>query len=264
MNILTCINKRYLPYFTAMISSLADHNAGEHTVYIVTSEVTDDDIKPYRKYIPERVKTVTVKFDNSLIKGAPTVKRWPKEIYYRIFAAQYLPESVDRILYLDSDMIINGDLSELYERNFDGQYFIATTNIHNRLFRRFILWKNGATKKHVYANTGVLLMNLVLLRKEQRIDEVLSYIKRRKWLLSLPDQDVISTLYGLKISLVDNKVYNLSEREIRWNKRHKKANIDEKWVDENTKIIHYLSRNKPWKEGYKGILKPWYDKYKVE
>jgi lipopolysaccharide biosynthesis glycosyltransferase len=141
--------------------------------------------------------------------------------------------------------------------------YVATTNIHSKLFRRFILWKNGATKEHVYANTGVLLMNLSLLRKEQSVDEVLAYVRRKRWLLTLPDQDIISTLYGLKIALVDNKIYNLSEREIRWyNRRHAKK-IDEDWVERHAKIIHYLSKNKPWKQGYKGILKPWYDKYKI-
>ena len=42
-----------------------------------------------------------------------------------------------------------------------------------------------------------------------------------------------------------------------------KDKIDLKWVKKNTKIIHYIGKNKPWKENYKGILKVYYDKYKV-
>ena len=37
-----------------------------------------------------------------------------------------------------------------------------------------------------------------------------------------------------------------------------------KWVEENNVIVHYLGRNKPWKPDYKGILKPFYDKYKID
>ena len=247
-----------------MLRSFAAHNEGEHQVFVVTKEVTESDLLPYRAYLPERIKITPIAFDETLLQGAPTVKKWPKEIYYRIFAAQYLPKDLNRILYLDSDIIVKGDIRELYETPFDGNLFIATTNIHNKLFRRFILWKNGATKHHVYANTGVLLMNLTALKEEQDVAAVISYIRRKKRLLALPDQDVISTLYGLKISLVDNKVYNLSEREIRWNKRKKQENIDAEWVDKHAKIIHYLSQNKPWKDDYKGILKPWYDAYKIE
>ena len=266
MNVLTAINKRYMPYFAAMIRSLADNNPGEHTVYIATKEVTNEDIQSYvaQGKLPAHIKFVPVAFNDEILKGARTLKKWPTEVYYRIFAKDFLPEDIDRILYLDSDMIIKGSLDELYGQAFDGNYFVATTNIHNPLFRWFILTKNGAKKGSVYANTGVLLMNLDLLRKEQDTAEVLAFIKARNWLLTLPDQDVISGLYGKRVKLVENTIFNLSEREIRHQRRKKKLKIDEKWVEENAKIVHYLSKNKPWKENYKGILKPWYDKYKVE
>lgn len=266
MNILVAINKRYMPYFAAMIRSLAANNAGEHTVYIATKEVTDGDIQEYldQGKLPTNVRFVPVRFNDEILKGAKTLKKWPTEVYYRIFAKDYLPENVDRILYLDCDMIVKGSIDELYNQPFDGKYFVATTNIHNRFFRWFILTKNGAKKGSVYANTGVLLMNLDLLRKEQDTSEVLKYIAKRNWLLTLPDQDVISGLYGNRVKIVDNTVFNLSEREIRWQKRKKKRTIDEKWVEENARILHYLSKNKPWKENYKGILKPWYDRYKID
>lgn len=50
MNILTAINKKYLPYFAAMVRSFADNNPGEHTVYIATKEVTEADLEEYRGY----------------------------------------------------------------------------------------------------------------------------------------------------------------------------------------------------------------------
>ena len=266
MNILTAINRKYLPYFSAMIRSFAKHNKGEHTIYIATKEVDDGDIERYKAEgkLPTNLRFVPVAFRDEILKGAKTEARWPTEIYYRIFAADFLPETVDRILYLDSDMIINGDLSELYHRPFNDNLFIATSNVYSRLLMRIIQIKNGAKRNTVYANTGMLLMNIQALRKHQDFDAVLRYIKKKKCMLTLPDQDVISTLYGDRIEIVENKIYNLSERAIRRHNRKNKEKIDEKWVDEHAKIIHYLSRNKPWKEGYSGILKGWYDEYKVE
>lgn len=82
----------------------------------------------------------------------------------------------------------------------------------------------------------------------------------------LPDQDVISTLYGHKIKIEDGYVYNLNERKIRgWNRRHgKKGKIGPEWVEKHAKILHYIGRNKPWNEKYRGILKPYYDRYRVK
>ncbi len=266
MNILTAINEKYLPYFAAMIRSFSAHNEGEHTVYIATKEVTSEHIERYvaEGKLPAHIRFVPVAFNDAILKHAKTEKRWPTEIYYRIFAADFLPKTVDRILYLDSDMIINGDLSALYTRPFHGNLFVATTNVRSKVLRWIIRAKNGAKRDTVYANTGILLMNIEALRKEQDMQEVLDYIRRRKCLLALPDQDVISTLYGNRIELVENKIYNLSERAIRKHNRENRDKIDESWVKENAKVIHYLSRNKPWKEKYHGILKPWYDEYKVD
>ena len=266
MNILTAINKKYLPYFTAMVRSFADNNPGEHTVWVATKEVTKEDIEEYRKYIPERVRIEPVAFCEEILEGAPTEKRWPKEIYYRIFAAEYLPDTLDRVLYLDSDIIVKGAISALYDVDFEDNYFVATTNVHSPFLKWFIRTKNGASKDTVYVNTGVLLMNLEKLRREQSREGVLGYIARRKFFLTLPDQDVISTLYGHKIKIEDGYVYNLNERKIRgWNRRHRRnARIGLDWVDRRVKIIHYIGRNKPWKEKYRGILKPFYDKYRVK
>ena len=164
-----------------MVRSFAENNEGEHPVYVATKEITQEDIEAYRAYIPERVKIVPVAFCENILKNAPTVKKWPKEIYYRLFAAQYLPTDVERILYLDSDIVVKGSLSALYETRFDGSFFVATTNIHNPLFKWLILLKNGAKRGSVYANTGVLLMNLKGLRAEQDVERVLKYIRRRKY-----------------------------------------------------------------------------------
>ena len=92
---------------------------------------------------------------------------------------------------------------------------MATTNVHSPFLKWFVRVKNGAKKDTVYVNTGVLLMNIEKLRREQSHEEVLAYINRRKFFLTLPDQDVISTLYGTKIKLADGMVYNLNERKIR-------------------------------------------------
>lgn len=263
MNILTAINKKYIPYFLAMIRSLAANNAGEHTVYVATKEVTNEDFEPYAAFLPASVTIVPIQFDDSLLKGAPTVKRWPVEIYYRIFAAGYLPESLDKVLYMDSDIIVKGDISELYDEELGNDLFVATTNVHAPFLKWFIRMKNGAKRDRTYINTGVLLMNLKALRAEQDREEVIRYIKRRKLFLSLPDQDVISTLYGHRIRLADGMIFNLNERKIRKHNRHHRQKIGIEWVDENAKVIHYLGPNKPWKENYRGIMKEYYDRYKI-
>ena len=113
-----------------------------------------------------------------------------------------------------------------------------------------------------YVNSGVVLMNLSCLRAEQDVREVLEYIERKKPFLFLPDQDVMNALYGDRILPVDPLLYNLDEKY--WNlynlnprNRGNRRTLD--WVRENTRVIHFCGRNKPWKPGYHGEFRVFYD-----
>ena len=99
-----------------------------------------------------------------------------------------------------------------------------------------------------YINSGVLLMNLAQLRAEQREDEVFDYIQRHSSALLLPDQDVLSGLYGSRILPLDPLRYNMTERLAAL------RGLEIEWVRENSVLIHYCGRNKPWKKRYVGRL----------
>ena len=112
-----------------------------------------------------------------------------------------------------------------------------------------------------YINTGVMMMNLELLRREQTVKEVREYVEKRGKFFILPDQDVITALYGDRVKLIDTFIYNLSDRLIYMNNLSPITNefIDMDWVRKNTVIIHYYGDNKPWKENYRGILDVFYN-----
>lgn len=100
-------------------------------------------------------------------------------------------------------------------------------------------------------------MNLERLRREQIPEDVFSFIEKRKAALLLPDQDIISALYGSKIYALDAYRYNMSEKLYQLHAPfEKELNLD--WVRENAVIIHYCGRNKPWKEDYIGQLDMFY------
>ena len=83
--------------------------------------------------------------------------------------------------------------------------------------------------------------------------------------LFLPDQDVISTLYGDRILLLDALQYNLGEKfylSCRLRPRSVgEGRPDLAWVRQNTVLIHYCGRNKPWKPRYIGELGVFYDEF---
>lgn len=253
-NILVTLDSNYLEQLAVMLwsFSVADPEA-EIDVYVLNSTLTDADFARLSGWLHDRrVVCHDIKIDRSVLADAPITDRYPQEIYYRIFAARYLPRDLDRVLYLDPDIVILRPLRELYNMPLDGCYFAASTHVRNRMLTLFNRIRLGIRHREgKYINSGVMVINLALLRAEQDEKEVFDYIRRKKNVLLLPDQDVISAVYTERLAFFDPYIYNMTERMLS-PLPPKKIDLD--WVRGNSAVVHYLGRNKPWKPGYHGTL----------
>lgn len=258
INILVTLDANYLPYLNVMVTSLLNNNSDCYFhVYLLHSSIQEEEVTQTKNILGTKGTLVLIGADNIGLERAPITSRYPKEIYYRIFAAGYLPDTIDRILYLDPDIIVNGSIKDLYELPMDGYYFAAASHTGTFL-RKLNEIRLDMDEEALYINSGVMLMNLELLRKEQDIEEVFKFIEKRKNQLILPDQDIISSLYGTKIYALDAFRYNMTENLYMLHSPFEKK-LDLEWVRENSIIIHYCGRNKPWKENYIGVLDVFYE-----
>lgn len=260
MNILVTLNANYLKPLIVMLKSLGYNNRRKKfDVYVMNNSLSDMDIEFIRDNVLKNINIIDLKVSDTEFGDAPVTKRYPKEMYYRIFASYYLPKKIDKILYLDPDLVVINNIEKLYKTNLDNYYFAAASHVCGILqtFNRIRL-KMG--RENVYINSGVMLMNIKLLRKEQKRGDVYNFIEKNKNKLMLPDQDVISGLYANKVLPLDPYVYNMTEKLL--NQKYFRPDISFKWIEENSVIIHYCGRNKPWNTKYKGILNKFYEDYR--
>lgn len=88
--------------------------------------------------------------------------------------------------------------------------------------------------------------------------KVLLYMERHKGRLMLPDQDIISALYGQSIIPLDPIQYNMTEKLFTLHRFNGDGmTLDD--VRQRSAVIHYCGRNKPWKPGYVGELDVFYN-----
>lgn len=254
-NILVTIDDNYLDPLLVMLYSLFISDVEEEfSVYLLYNNITDNNIEIIRRQVERKGnKFYPIKIDSSKLKEAPTTNRYPLEMYYRLLAIEFLPDNLDRILYLDPDMIIRGNLNELYNMDMNDAFFAAATHVESKAINKINQLRLNTEEGFSYINTGVLLMNLDRLRKEQNIQDVFNYIEKNKNVLFLPDQDVIYGLYGNRIIIIDSYIYNMTEK-LYLLRPSSEGWLNLEWVRENSKIIHYCGRNKPWNKGYKGSL----------
>lgn len=260
MNLLFAIDKKNIDLlFTSVFSILKNGGYDKYIIYVFHSDLNQENIDEIIKFYYE-IEWHFIEIPKDMFKGFPTVKRYPEQIYYRLAAPLLLPNDLDRILYLDVDTIVINSLKELYEMDFESNLFVASTNTREFLTKINQIRLGMQIDKDVpYVNTGVVLMNLNNLRNEFKMQDIRMFMESKKKLLYLPDQDILTGLYGNKVKIIDSLRFNLSDRAIvLHNLRLKNEMIDMTWVKDNTVIIHYYGKNKPWKEEYSGELGTFY------
>ncbi len=259
MNLLFVADNAYRDNIYTCISSIIRFPMDEgYDIYIMQSDWDDTGKKEVDYLVGESGRVHFIDIDTAVFDEFPETTRYPNIIYYRILASKFLPKNMDRILYLDGDIVVINPLEELYNTEFEGNLYCACTHVKGFL-AKFNQYRLGVKEECPYINSGVMLMNLQALRETLDVSEIITFVEKKKSKLLLPDQDIISALYGNRIKLLDTMKYNLSDRMINlYNANVMNKKIDFEWVRENAVIIHYYGKNKPWGEHYKGKLDIFY------
>lgn len=171
---------------TALASLLANNQVDR--VYMLI----EDESLPYD--VPANVMVINVSDQPYFKEDGPNYKcRWSYMSMMRIALAQMLPHE-DKLLWLDSDTIVDGDISELFALDMTGYYFAGC--------REF----DKCNESFSYINTGVLMMNLAKIREDRIDTRMINVLNTQK--LVYPDQDVINMLAQWHILFIDSK-YNV-------------------------------------------------------
>jgi lipopolysaccharide biosynthesis glycosyltransferase len=252
-----------------MLHSLCKSNPdAEFRIFVAHTSLTESDFAKIKASVCEdRCLIENVHVPQNKFPDLPYSKRWPQEACYRIFAAHILPADLDRVLYLDPDLVIINNIEELYNTDLQGMYFAACTH----MFEIMQVVSRARLKmppESVYINSGMMLMDLNKLRQEQLVEHVLEYYQNNKVRIRLFDQDILNGLYCKHTLAVNPLLYNLDERYFKLhniNPGNKTNRVDCTWITNNSVIIHFCGKKKPWKSGYKGKFgELFYDKYAAE
>ena len=262
MNLLVTLDSKYIKPLKVMLVSMFINNPAEKFhIYLLHSSIKDDEIADIERFVDSYgQKLFVIKIDNRYFQDPPVVLHYTKEIYYRLLAYKFLPEELDRILYLDPDILVINPVRELYNTSLEGYLYAAA--FHNILavkgINRIRLYPY---KINAYFNSGVLLMNLDLQRKLVDEEEIYSFIEKNRSKLIMPDQDIINALYSKQIKCLDEKLYNYDVRYYRYYKITSNNTCDMDFVIRSTVFLHFCGKKKPWNKRYSGQFYSLYKHY---
>lgn len=244
MNILISVDKNYLDKAETMLFSLKRNTEEAIAVYLLNRSLQKDQILRFEQYLKKECGAIltVIDMDPAFFDAFPVNAYFSIEMYYRILAQFLLPESLDRILWLDADIIIKKDIGTFYHQSFDGMKYVVCPDIDKDSWTIKIQKERlGIPDEHLYFNSGVMLMNLTLLRQETDKKGIVQKCMELKDKLLYPDQDLLNAIYAGQIKYADMKTYNYQYSGLK-----KMPKADSK----NATVLHYVSYHKPWNYHY--------------
>ena len=239
ISLLAALDEHYLPQLHVLLTSLRLNNPGERMdLYLLQRAISPEGLSGVeRQCAAFGYGFFPVQVDDALFQNAPVTRQYPKEMYYRLLASRLLPETLDRVLYLDPDILVLNPLRPLWETGLEGNLFAAAahtgkTELANSVNR--VRLNSGSD----YYNSGVLLMDLAAARREIDPEEIFRYVAEHKKELLLPDQDLLNALWNYDARNYNNYLLRSA------------GTHDLPWVMEHTAILHFCGKAKPWKPGY--------------
>ena len=194
-------SENFVPYLSVAIQSIVDNASNDRRYDII---VLTRDLSPTSMVtLTRQTKGVNVGIGFLDVDAAlgdiklPHHGHFRPETYYRLLAPQLLP-NVNKAIYLDSDLIVDSDIAELYDYDVQGFKLGATRDAdtlgqidgYDATVGPYLRDELGMDDPHDYFQAGVLLMNLAELRRTVTAQEFLAISTERMW--RWLDQDVLN------------------------------------------------------------------------
>lgn len=233
------IDNNYTPFLTVALQSLIDNSSKNYyySIKILHTNVSEKNKDSILKYERDNIDIEFVDLNYYIEKIKDklyTRDYYTKTTYFRLFIPNLYPQ-YNRALYLDSDIVILGDVAELYHTDIGTNLVGAIPDDiiqTNKVFQDYAEMVVGVADYKRYFNAGILIMNLDELRKFDFQSKFIYLLETVKFSVA-QDQDYLNRLCKGRVKLID-KV---------WNRMPIPTN---KIKIEDVKLIHFNFACKPW------------------
>ena len=255
MHILCTPDKNYVMPTGVMMKSICVNNSESVIVFHI---ITDGSVSKRQKRQLQKVVKDNNKhsvkfytFDNSMLGIFPRIGEvkadyLTKAAYYRLFVTKILPEDVEKVIYLDGDIVVTKSLNELWGLDMSEFGIAGVTDMSEKLHDYNRL---GYDSSYGYFNSGVLVINLKYWREHHVLDDFMDIILNQSERIKLHDQDVLNIVFckkkiclPLEYNLQNGFMYKPELMELEYD-RYKEQLAN---AIRNRVVIHYSCSLKPW------------------
>ena len=231
ISIVLSTDNNYAPYAAATIASICDNTKSFCKIYILDggiSEVNKNRISELKTYFDNlSVSFIIIDTERYFKNFQVKIKHITISTYYRFLIGDLFPD-IDKILYLDADIIANKDVKQLYDIDLQEYIIGAVKDRGNTEYINKLKENVNINYSHNYFNAGVLLIDLKKWREKFVTKKLFEIEKEYRGNLLCNDQDVLNKYFENNYLVLETK-YNA------WF-----------YSDKNVILRHYYSIPKPW------------------
>ena len=229
---------------------------GNHTIHLLSEGITVENKQAVEEIIHRyNGEFRYYKVASELLEQCPIKENDHLTIatYYRLFMSERLPPTLDKVLYLDCDLVVNGSLYELWNIELEDNAVAAMEEMGGALPDAYE--RLSYDKQYGYFNAGVLLINLKYWREHKVVGLFNEYIAGNEVRLVAHDQDVLNALFHDKYLPLSCK-WNVEETFYHYSFIERKA-FDKGLLAilRHPVILHYTWKPKPWQPKCKHPLR---------
>lgn len=249
------IDEPYVPHVAATIASIASVSPGARLSFLIMHQDVGEDAKRRVEACAPGARFAWIGIDDAALLGLKGRQHVTgSATYFRLALAHLVPETVERVIYLDSDLIVVGDIEKLWRQDLDGYPIGAVSDagidgvVYEEGFdpRPFAeRWQLAAAPGR-YFNAGVLLIDLAKVRAEGLLDRARAFAEEHAGTLPYSDQDALNhTLWGNWFRL--DPVWNVQRNMVIPGMPN--CLPDALAGSRRPAIVHYTAEHKPWLPG---------------
>lgn len=251
------IDNNYLQHACVMLQSLKANITSDVNVYCIYDHLDANNKAIIENHFKgSRLKLKFLEFDKKVLPDLPIKDNdhVTSAAFFRIWLPSILDE-VDQILFLDSDIIINGDISPLFRLTIADYALAAVPDLGMSNEKKLGL---GIAPDQFYFNSGVMLLNLKYFRQHNLTTQITRFIQSKPELCEFWDQDAFNAVLKGAFYKLDYK-YNV--QSVFFERLSNNPGLRD--ALEKPVVIHYTGGGdcKPWRYHNTHPLNRLYYKY---
>lgn len=265
MYIVCATDNKFVQHCAVTIVSILKNNTSKVIIYLLTEGLSLYNEKQLTDLVTSNGGELhIIPVNSEALKNCPMPPLFKLShisiaTYYRLLVSELLPEEIDKVIYLDCDIVVRHSIDDLWNYNIDGYAIGAVYQIAD--------WNIDAIKRlsypisYGYFNAGVLLINLKYWRENQISGQLFEYLEKNKDKIIFHDQDALNgVLHGKCLRLpckwnMQNGFFKKSVFTIISTKNEESISYYDDYKNQIPKeiydpvIVHYVSKPKPWEIG---------------